>query len=404
VEEMLREGWDLVILDSDMSPEDKEEICEAMDDRLEELAAKERLEDALIWSAIYGGAGIVVGNDQNPSKPINLKALRHINYLVTLDRRSLISSGSLITMLTDPWFGYPRTYSLAVSGSKEQGQVIDQSHILRFDGVKLPLTLRRTNQGWGDSVYSRLHNTIRNYETGHDSAATILHDFSQAVVKLKGLSEMLASGEDDLVTQRLELVSLVSSICNMIVIEDGEEYERKSTSVAGLAELLEKTGNRLVGDTNMPHTILLGESPDASNGTGNSTTLQWYDAIKNIQTKRLKRQLKQLYTYLLSERDGITGGEVPKFDIKFRQLWQMDEKERAEINETQSRADKNYYDMGAISSEEIVQSRFKPDGFSLETEVDLENRKAIDNPAVDPEYEAAKAKAMEEANKGDKTK
>src|SRR5690606_23610336 len=67
--------------------------------------------------------------------------------------------------------------------------------------------------------------------------------------------------------------------------------------------------------------------------------------------------------------------------IKWRPMWQMTDKENAELRKMVADTDNLYYNMGALDPSEIRNSRFaNEDGYSMETELDesidvIENNK-----------------------------
>ena len=74
-------------------------------------------------------------------------------------------------------------------------------------------------------------------------------------------------------------------------------------------------------------------------------------------------------------KDGPTNGAEPDdWSLKFRPLYQLTEKEKAELRLTQSKTDLGYIDTGVVSEDEIAYSRFGGGEYSSETILDLEKR------------------------------
>src|SRR4030042_1151549 len=116
-----------------------------------------------------------------------------------------------------------------------------------------------------------------------------------------------------------------TAICNLLVIEEGEEYEKKTPALGGLDTCIKTVCNRLVSATSMPHTILLGESPSGLGASGDSEKIDWYDYISNRQNLRLKPGLIKVFDRIFLTKGGVSKGALPKYAIKFRPLWQMDD-------------------------------------------------------------------------------
>lgn len=384
VHEMFREGFNLNI-DGD------KETPGAIMEEWKRLLVDARLEEAVKWGRLYGGALLVIGiQGQDPSLPLDMKSIPRIEYFAVLDRHRVNPGQELISDLSSPEFGLPAYYTLNNVDPKSnlmnsgnavqmnQGQKrIHHSRVIRLDGVELPWALKQSNNYWGNSVYVRLINVLRNFNTSHDSVATIMQDFAQMVLKMKGLQELLLQGKDDLITRRFALATRMSSIVNALVIQEGEEIERKTTNVSGIADIVKIVNARLVAATDMPHTILLGESPSGLGATGESEMDGWYDHIKDMQESQLRPKQERILDLICAQKSGPTKGIIPEYELKYIPLGQPSEKEIVETRKIQAETDQIYLSNQVVDPEEIARSRFGEGGYSIETVIDFSLR---DNP------------------------
>lgn len=354
------------------------------------LGADVKMHEACIKARQYGGAAIlkVTKNGAPMDKPMGKD--EQIKALIVLSRWELPHSAVQIdTDFESPNFGYPAIYQIQLPFSDSKNtQQVHWTRIIRFHGAMLPRRMFISNNYWHDSVMNRLYNAVRNYQQAHDASAAIVQDFNVSVWKMKNLAEMLSSPEGEAkLRARVNAAQFSKSVIKGVVIDaDMEDWQEKARTVTGLPEVLSKIGNRLVAATDMPHTKLLGESPQGSNSTGNSTTMGWYDVVAAWQ--------KNYLTPKWLEVAKAVNPAHPEDDLpKFRALWQMDDKERSAVNLAQSTADRNYIESGVLDPDECAVSRFGgEDGYSLETEITTRDPKppepvvpAPANPApVDP--------------------
>src|SRR3989338_4509531 len=374
-EEMVREGFKISVDEDD----DESSIADTLMSRIEAMGIEDKTEEALKWSRLYGGAALGIGaKDADPEAEIDLTKFKGLEYIAVLDRFQLqADSQGLVKDVSHPGFGLPEFYT--IQGQEAEGIArLHASRLIRFEGVKMPRSKRARVDYWGDSVLNRLWNPIRNYATAHDSAATIIHDFTQGVFKLAGLTEMLSEGKDGerVVQERLAIVARMSSIVNGIILEEGEDYERKTTNVSGLPDMINLITRRLVAATDMPHTVLLGESPSGLGATGDSEKNDWADHIKNKQESILRPAYRRIIDILMSEKEGPTKGKIVNYTIDFNPLFQMDEKEKIEIRRIQAEIDEKYTNAGVLDPDEVATNQFNG-GFSTETLIDLEAREAM---------------------------
>ena len=91
------------------------------------------------------------------------------------------------------------------------------------------------------------------------------------------------------------------SILRAIALDaDGEDFERKSTPTSGMADLLRKVDEQLIAATDIPHTLLLGESPSGLGATGESEHRDFFSRIAHKQSGQLRTNLTTLVRYILS--------------------------------------------------------------------------------------------------------
>jgi phage-related protein (TIGR01555 family) len=351
----------------DLSPaKEKERI-----DICNKLNVRAQFSKAWTWGRAYGGGLLYIVTDTpDPSSPLELgEKVIGLQDLSRWDVRTMTTDVEFD--MGSPNFGCPRIYYLNVQmGSQFKGYPIHWTRMQRFDGQIVPRRTYIRNNYWHDSTLNRIYNSIRNYEMANDAAAACLLDFNVDVFKMKNLSNLIAAGKEKVVKDRIEMVEFVKSVINAVIIDaDNEEYDNKSRSLEGVADLLNKQADRLVADTDIPHTILLGESPDGSNATGNSTSQNWYNMLATEQENYARPKLDRLFSIIFPEDD---------VSYKFKSMRVLDDAEKADLHLKQAQADQIYLDKQVLDPSEVAQSRFGGKEYSIETEVDWKGRASGD--------------------------
>jgi len=335
---------------------------------LQSLDARSAIEKTWKWARQTGGSVLYIVTDTDaPGEPLG-KNERVIG-LRDLSRYDLrILTTDIESDFGAPNYGCPNIYYLNVQmGSKFKAYPIHHTRVIRFDGKLVPRRTYIRNNYWHDSVLNRIYNAIRNYQTSNDAGAAILQDFNVGVYKMKNLTNLIAAGKEDVVKARLEMLNYSKSVIRSMVLDaDEEDYVDTSRNVTGLGEMLGIQANRLVAATDIPHTKLLGESPDGSSATGNSTTSQWYDHIQSEQENYLRPKIKRLLE--------VCFPDMADLDFKFPKLWQLDELQEAQLRNQQSTTDTAYISAGVLHPDEVANSRFGGDTYSTETRLNAESR------------------------------
>jgi phage-related protein (TIGR01555 family) len=170
------------------------------------------------------------------------------------------------------------------------------------------------------------------------------------------------------------------SVAKALIIDaDGETFERKPTPFTGLADLLDRFQSRLAAASRIPVTILMGEAPAGLNATGDADIRKFYDRVASYQHDVIKPALEIVLRLLLLEQ----GTEPGSWCIEFNSLYQQTEAEIADTRLKVAQADNIYATMGALFPEEIALSRFTPEGWSMETQIDQSVRKELVQHAAD---------------------
>lgn len=371
---------------------DAHETEEAIAAWLDELNTIPTLIEARCWERAYGGCAMLMGIDDGQAfdKPVREGTIRGVRYLVNLRPRECWP----IAWNTNPrsrGFGQPVLYQVRreTSGNVAQtaGFVVHSSRIIRFDGVRVSRRHTQENRGWGDSILNRLVGVLRDFQSSFETVPILLTDFAQAVWKMKGLAEMLAGDEAELVAERIRQADVARSMLRALVTDAEDDFSRQQTPVAGLPELLDRQSKRFAAAANIPPSLLYGEAPAGLNATGEVNARWFYDELEAQRRVVLRPRLNKLVRYGFLSSEGPTGGVEPaRWSIKFGPIWIPLPAEVADLRLKVAQADQIYLGAQVLTPEEVAASRFGGDEWSMETRLDMETRalQAAADPSVDP--------------------
>jgi phage-related protein (TIGR01555 family) len=340
---------------------------------IEDLYILENLGLACKNARLFGGAVILLYIDDGrpANQPVDRRNIRSIEGMEVLDRWQIapvISEESL--------YDYSKaTYYQIISGDlirQPQLTYIHKDRILRFDGEWLPYRIRQRNYGWGMSSLQSVYDSFRFYSTGISSAATLLTEFDIFVHKLRGLSTMLAAGKEKDVRDRLILNDMSKSVYRGYAIDaEKEELEFISRNFGGIGEILEKLRIDIIGASQIPHTILFGESPSGLGSTGRSEERDFAKMLGDYQASRFKRPIKHLMEMILLSKDGPTNGQVPdSWRIHFNDLFELNEREKADVRARVAAVDGRYIQLGVLHPKEVAEARYGGSEWSMELTLD----------------------------------
>ena len=139
-EEMVRAGYDIegVEDDGDVRAE------------LENIQALEKLCDAMRWSALYGGAIVImlINDGGTLEEPLVVEKAKSLEQLRVYDRWQVTHHQKYLDP-NDMRFGKTELYM--VSPIEGTPYIVHESRCLVFDGVPVPDRVRERNDSWGAS-------------------------------------------------------------------------------------------------------------------------------------------------------------------------------------------------------------------------------------------------------------
>ena len=355
---------------------------EAIDSLLEELGTSGAFIQAKSFARAYGGGAIfpVINDGAGDLRtPLNEDRISTIDHLKVYEPRELWPT-EYYTDPLDAKYGKPSIYRLVPITSNVLASSfnfeIHESRLIIFHGIRVSREQPAgANTGWDDSVLSRCKGVLADYSMTWSAAAALVNDFAQAVLQLEGLGDLVARDGGKQLQDRLEVLDIVRSVTRMMVIDKNDAYERKTTPIGGLPEMLDRWSTRLAAAADMPVTLLMGQSPAGMNATGASDIRFFYDRVAVAQNE-MQPLLERLVYLVLRSNDGPTKGKEPAvWSVEFNALWEPSEKEAAEARLIQAQVDQLYLQNQVLTPDVVLEHRFGGDVYSYDTRVDVEELK-----------------------------
>lgn len=348
-EEAIKHGFDL-----DIDNPDAERL---LDDALDALEWTEKAATAVKWARLYGGAVIVmlIDDGRGLEEPLDRAAIKGIDGIQVYERAIVQPDWTAAV------YGLPQYYNVSsISGYF----TVHASRCLVFKNGILPeYTTNAQYRFWGQPEYIRIRNELRECSTAHGLGVKLLDRSVQAVYAMKGLADLLTTEEgEDVVLRRMQLIDKARGILNSMAIDaDGESYDFKSVTFAGVKDIIDTTCNMLSAVTSIPQTILFGRSPAGMNATGQGDLENFYNLCERIQKMMLYGNLKTLAEVIFAAAYAKGDlGEKPPVKIKFKPLWSLSETEQAAVEQTRATVSQIkaqtaqiYVDMGALDPKEV---------------------------------------------------
>jgi len=368
-DEATREGFEILFGGEGVNAQ----TLSGVEQAIEDLEILHNFNHAAKTSRLYGGSAIVlyIDDGRRAYEPVDVNNIRAVEGMEVLDRHQIAP-----VIDEDSLYDYSKpTHYQIISGDLIQQPNLIRIHkdrILRFDGIWLPYRVRQKNYGWGMSVLQSVYESFKHYYTGTSSIATLLTEFDIFVHKVKGLASMLAAGKETQVKNRLELNDMSKSIYRGYAIDaEKEELAFVSRQFGGVSDVLEKLRLDVIAASGIPHTLLFGQSPSGLGATGRSEERDFAKVCHHYQEQNFRKPLMKLMRYVMASRTGPIEGDQPdNWRIGFKPLFEMNERELADVRARVAAVDARYIQVGVLTPQEVADSRFGKSEYSIETTID----------------------------------
>jgi phage-related protein (TIGR01555 family) len=147
----------------------------------------------------------------------------------------------------------------------------------------------------------------------------------------------------------MNFVRYMQSIEGMALIDQDDELESSQYSFGGLSDIMLQFGQQISGSLGIPLVRLFGQSPTGLNSSGESDLSNYYDHIKSLQERIMRRGISLLVDLTIRS---VTGLPPPKgTTFKFTNLWQIEENEKQQNAQLSTQTVLSVYEAGLISAQ-----------------------------------------------------
>jgi len=338
--------------------EDDDDLQEFVAAELKRLRAVPEIRTALKMARKNGGAGIVIIDETSG----DLRQPRGMNVKITrLRAHSRWSLGSLMreTNYDSPNWDKPLAYRLPGSNPKE----VHHTRVLRMVGLEVDDHKRADYNGWGQSWIEACWPSYSDLMTCSSSLATQMHDALFNVLKLNNLPALLSRKEgESLLDHRIETINMGKAMLRTLVLDQSESYEVIASDLSKLIGPYDLFAQALSADSNIPLTIMFGQSPKGFNSTDLNAIESYYEFLETIQEEDLEPVIIPLVNAIMAQ----IGRTNSQFSVWWPPIEKPDELTAAQVRTTTLQGDLALYSIGVMDAEEIRARHYGSEGFQAD--------------------------------------
>ncbi|QQP86934.1 phage portal protein [Entomomonas asaccharolytica] len=352
-------------------------VIETSDTESEQLKLLEKLEDkfkvpmiaeeALAFGSLFGEILILaitdITEDQYATE-LNLSTEKLLRFIVIDDYKN----GDIDTSILSKTFGEPLSYTVS-------NIEIHASRVHRLVTGKIPFSKRKKNGGQGVSDLNSKMDIIKAFDAISTSVSDLVEECKIDVLKMKGLNNQIAAGQEDLVVKYAQLAQQIKSLSNMLLVDADDEYDQKEITFSGLSDLWVKAREVVAGAMDRPVTVMFGQSA-AGFASGEEDNQAYYGTINSLQESRLRPLLDFTDQFLLA----MANINPDDFAYSFPSIEPSNLKEESTTFATYSTGIVSLYQNNLITGKQALMELKQKEVFSNISEQDIENIKELEKP------------------------
>lgn len=336
---------------------------QAAEHEIERLNIRERAEELIRLSRLYGGAVMILGawDGRDPSEPLG--NVRQVLFVDVVDRY-LAYPLTFYKNPRDPKYGQTETYQVSrpsVIGAEVS--TVHETRVVRMNGNYLPPLERIRNFTFGASVVESLLEAARQFGVVSQAMASVCQDFITKKLKVQDLANLLQTedGRNNLFIRLGELAAGMS-IHGIATFGADEEFDKMGTPITGLPDLFDRFVEMASAASGIPRSRLFNNMSGKLGGdAGQNDLIVHYDNIAAFQKNRFNSSLRRIFDVCFMPLGIEPGG----MEYEFNSLWQLSSSDQADVELKIAQKDQIYITTGVVEPEEVALTRFSGDGVNL---------------------------------------
>lgn len=344
--EMTR-GWITLESRADEDIEANKRISD-LEDAIEQFNLKQVVNEAALNEGFFGRGQIYV----------NIK--NHDKHLPLLISDKTIAKGSLVNFKSiEPMWTTPSTYNALTPEDKDfykprswfmLGRETHASRLLTIVTRPLPDMLKPSYNFSGMSLSQMAEAYVDNWLRTRQAVSDLVNNFSITVLATD-MSQTLMGGSGAEIESRADLFTAYRSNRGLMLLDkEREELVQVNTPLSGLHELQAQALEHICSVTRIPAMIYTGISPSGLNASSEGEIRVFYDWIISQLESHYRKPIQKMLEVLQLHLWGFID---PDISFSFNPLWEMDEKEQANVRQMDANTAAIYIDRGVLDPEEV---------------------------------------------------
>lgn len=342
----LRGGVD--IQSDEVGPEDIEELQRT----LKQIRYFQKLNSAVRWSRLFGGAGMIINIAEDYSTKLNIDRINEatkIDFKVA-DRWELVYQG--IPSSEGTMFDY-------------YGNKVHPSRVAKIMGQEAPSIVAMRLMYWGMSEIECVIRELNSYFKNHNVIFEFLDEAKTEIWKIKDFnSTILDAYAHGAIHKRLRYAQEMKNFLNAIAMDAEDDFVIKNQTFSGLAEILKQIQIGIAAACRMPMSKLFGLA--ASGFASGEDDIEVYNSIVEVVRDKTTEVMDATIPAICMK----TWGFVPSdLSYEYKPLRVLTAEQQENVLNSRHQRNQDLYNAGIMDAQEFCEAEKQDGVLKIQTKV-----------------------------------
>jgi phage-related protein (TIGR01555 family) len=206
-------------------------------------------------------------------------------------------------------------------------------------------------QGWGDSVLRKCIEDITDMVAAKNGIAELMQEANVNTITREGLTDELASDQDQNIINRYTLFRMMISNFQMALLDGDEKLDRQTLNLSGVAPVIEQFMTWISGAADIPVTRMFGTSAKGMNATGEGDDKNYNNSIRAQQRSYLDEPMRTIDEVMVRSALGYWPED---YSYVWNPLSVPNDLEHSQAEHLRSQKNIAYLDAGIVQKSQVM--------------------------------------------------
>ena len=247
--------------------------------------------------------------------------------------------------------GQPLYYQVRIGGKGTKTYKVHRTRLLLYNTGHLSNLQKQIEQYWGASSLERIWDSLNRYNTVMHAIVNMFLISATRVIKMEDIdtdASQLSVMAYEAIKNKLTLISKALNYSNILFLGSGDTFQYENVTMSNVSEVIKTVRLDLCSSAEVSMSYMFDDGVNDMQTTENA-----HASIKTVQRLFIKDYYKTLIKCIYKS---LFGGKIPDFEIEFRKIREISDKDTADVFSKMVSALVEVYKANGMDKETLIHS------------------------------------------------